>query len=132
MSRENVEAVRAGYDALIRGDWSVSADVLSPDFEIDDRTLPEASSSRRGLDALRAARGAMAEAFDEFRYEVEEARDLGDRVLVRAHVFAHGTGSGLGLDGTMGHLWTFTDGRASRLDVYGSWQEALEAVGLSE
>ena len=130
MSRENVEIAVTGYEAVLRGESS--DDFLAADFEVHDRTLPEVSESRRGPDAMRAVREAMADAFDDFRYDVEEARDLGDRVLVRAHVFARGRGSGIDLDGTMGHLWTFAHGKATRLDVYGSWAQALEAVGLSE
>ena len=132
MSRENVELVCRGYDAATREDWFLAERLLSPDFEIHDRTVPEGSGSARGLDAVRASRAGMSEAFEDFRYDVEEAIDLGERVLIRAHVFARGKGSGLGLDGTMGHLWTFAEGKASRLDVYGSWHEALEAAGLSE
>ena len=132
MSREDVQMLAGLYEAGLREDWSVADELLAPDFQVRDRTLPEAAGPERGPDALRAARSRMSEVFDDFGYEVEEAFDLGDRVLVRAHVFAHGRGSGLDLDGTMGHLWTFSEGRASQLDVYGTWEEALSAVRVQE
>jgi ketosteroid isomerase-like protein len=132
MSQENVEMLRREYVRALREDWSLSAVPLAPDFQVVDSTLPEAAGPERGRDALRAARLRMSEVFADFGYEVEEAMDLGDCVLIRAHVFARGRGSGLELDGTMGHLWTFTKGAASRLDVFGTWDEALEAVGLRE
>lgn len=137
MSQENVEMLRREYvralrESALREDWSLSSVPLAPDFQVVDSTLPEATGPERGRDALRAARLRMSEVFDDFGYEVEEAMDLGDRVLIRAHVFARGRGSGLELDGTMGHLWTFTKGTASRLDVFGTWDEALKAAGLRD
>jgi ketosteroid isomerase-like protein len=132
VSRENVEMLARGYEAVLREDWSQTDALLGPDFQISDRTLPEAAGPERGEDALRAARSRMSEVFEDFGYEVQEAIDLGDRVLVRARVFARGKGSGLDLDGIMGHLWTFSEGRASQLDVYGTWEEALGAVGMQE
>ncbi len=68
----------------------------------------------------------------DVRYTVDEVVDLDDRVLIRAHVSACGKSSGISLDGSIGHLWTFVLGKATRLDVYGGWPEALEAVGLAE
>jgi hypothetical protein len=31
----------------------------------------------------------------------------------------------------LGHVWTLRGGKAARFDVYGTWEEALKAAGLS-
>ncbi len=135
MSRENVDLVRSAYAALLGSDeWSAWVEsFIAPDFEIEDRTLPEVSKGLRGPAAAHAKAARMRESFDAVRYDVEEARELEDsRVLVRVHASARGKTSGIQVDGTIGHLWRCLEGRTTRLDVFGAWADALEAAGLSE
>jgi ketosteroid isomerase-like protein len=74
----------------------------------------------------------MDEAFENIHYEIEDLLDLGDRIVVRVRGSARGKGSGIRIDGTLGHVWTLRAGKAVRFDVYPTWQEALEAAGVSE
>jgi hypothetical protein len=64
--------------------------------------------------------------------EIEEARELGELVVTRTWVTGRGRGSGLVLDMRIGQIWTFRGGKVIRYESRPSWEEALEAVGLSE
>jgi hypothetical protein len=75
----------------------------------------------------------MGESFEDVAYEIVESRGLDDgRVLVRVHAFARGRGSGVPIDGTLGHAGVCQEGRVRRLDVCASWDDALEAVEVSD
>ena len=89
-------------------------------------------SSRLWADPPEAAAAASKDVFEDVDYAIEELRELDDRVLVRVHGSAQGRGSGLRIVGTLGHLWTLRARKVVRFDVYGTWQEALDAVGLRE
>jgi hypothetical protein len=134
MSRENVEVVREAYTIPFGSEeWFAGVEALvAADCELEDRTLPEVASGLKGPPALRAEAAHMLDAFEDVSYAVEDLRDLDDRVLVRLRGTGRGRASGIRIDGTVGALWTFRSGMVVRLDIYGSWEEALEAVGLRE
>jgi ketosteroid isomerase-like protein len=134
MSREFLEALRRVYAAPFGQEESFAAieAFATSDFQIEDRTLPEAAGELRGVEAMRAEAAQMTEAFEDVHYEIEDLLDLGDRIVVRVRGSARGKGSGIRVDGILGHVWTLRDGNVERFDVYGTWQDALNAVGLSE
>ena len=134
MSRENVEAVRRIYDVPFGGlEWGALVDEFTAtDCELEDRTFPEAAAGLTGPAAIRANAAQMTEVFEDVHYTVEDILDLDDRVAVRVRGSARGKGSGMTVDGTLGHLFTFRAEKVARIDVYGTWEEALEAVGLRE
>jgi hypothetical protein len=80
---------------------------------------------------MRAEATQMMDAFEDVHYEIEDLRDLGDQIVIRVRGSARGRGSGIQVDGTLGHVWTLRGGKAARFDVYGTWEEALKAAGLS-
>src|SRR5436305_268671 len=51
---------------------------------------------------------------------------------LRVRGSARGKASGINLERTLGHLFTLRTGKVVRIDIYGTWEEALEAVGLRE
>ena len=134
MSEENVQVVRSAYAVTYGGDeWLANVEaIVAPDCEIEDRTLPELAPGLKGPAAARAEAALMLDAFEDVSYAIEDLIDLDDRVLVRVRGSARGKGSRVRVDGTLGHLWRLRDGKVVRFDVYGTWQEALEAAGISK
>jgi ketosteroid isomerase-like protein len=132
MSRENVELLRGMYDRFNRGDLAAGLDNIDADFVLRDRTLPEFPDELRGIAAYQGYLDRLAESFGDLRYEVESVNDLGDRLVVKVRASATAVETGVDVSGTMGHVWTVKDERATRLDLYASWDEALSAAGLSE
>jgi hypothetical protein len=134
MSEENLEVVRRAYAAPYGGEeWLENVDAfVAKDCEIEDRTFPEAGTGLKGPAAARAMAAQMLDTFEDVSYAIEDLVDLDDRVLVRVRGSARGKGSGIQIDGTLGQLWRLSEGKVVRLDIYSTWQEALDAAGLSE
>lgn len=132
-----MERIRRGYEAFNRGDLADAAKDFDPNiewripFQLPDS--PPDETYRGPQEVIRFWQTWRA-AFDDFRLEVEEIIDAGDRVIVFAGV--HGRGAESGADvktPTFPQVWTFgDDGRPLRVEMYSSRADALEAAGLSE
>jgi ketosteroid isomerase-like protein len=68
----------------------------------------------------------------DYRFEVEESLDLGDRVLVVTTHRGKGRTSGVPISGVTAQVMTVRDNKIVRQDFFSSREEALEAAGLSE
>ena len=72
------------------------------------------------------------EGFDEFSLTGEEFIDADqEQVIVRIHQRAVGAQSGVPIEADFWHLHTMRDGKATRLDMFPSKAQALEAAGLA-
>ncbi len=89
-------------------------------------------ASYRGLEArLRYEQQFRAE-WGDYRYEPDELRDLGDRILVIGRIRSSGLSSGAPIDSDYANLFTLSSGRVVREQAYLNRAEGLEAAGLSE
>jgi ketosteroid isomerase-like protein len=131
MSEENVEVVRAIYEALNRSDWDAAFRLVDPDFEVTFQRGPNAGT-HRGRDTIEAVIEDQRQAFDAWGIELEKVFDSGDQVvaLIRSHLRPKGTEAEFDLRN--GHIWTIRDGAALSLRGFPNPEEALEAAGLSE
>jgi ketosteroid isomerase-like protein len=137
MSREAVERIRQGYEAFNRGDLADAAEGFDPNiewripFQLPDSPPDETYHGREGVirfwETWRAA-------FDDFRVELEEIIDAGDKVIVFGGVRGRGAGSGADVKSpSFPQVWTFgDDGQPVRVEMYPTRAEALQAAGLSE
>jgi ketosteroid isomerase-like protein len=67
-----------------------------------------------------------------YRFDIEEARELGDRVLLVASHHGRGRTSGVEVHGQTGYLYTLAEGKIIRGELYRNGEAALEAAGLSD
>ena len=87
--------------------------------------------SGRGHANLRRAEEVLLEAFDDWRNEVESAREVGGgRVLVFLRFVATGKGSGVETRRRNASVNTVKDGRITRVEYYTTEEEARAAAGL--
>jgi ketosteroid isomerase-like protein len=133
MASANVDLVRSICAAWERGDFS-SAEWADPDVEyvVADGPTP---GSWRGLAGLAEGLRANLNAWEEFRVEADEYRELDDeRVLVLAHYSGRGKTSGLEL-GQMraqsANLFHVRGGKVTRFVTYFDHERALAALGLA-
>jgi ketosteroid isomerase-like protein len=128
MSETNVELVRAIYDRFGAGDQDEALALFDPDIEVKDR--PEAPDPQvyRGHHGVLTAIGVSRAAFDDLEMVPEEFLDAADRVIVVVRFQGKGRGSGVPVDERLCHLWTIRDGKAVRLEVHSTREEALRAV----
>ena len=133
MSRENVDLVRSICAPWERGDFS-AADWADPEIEyvIVDGPSPGRWS---GLAGLAEGWRSFLDAFEDFRAEAEEYREIdGERVLVPLRNIGRGKASGLELGQiqTMGaNLFYLRNGKVTRLVTYMDRDRALADLGLS-
>ena len=135
MSQENVEVVRSIYAAWERGDFS-SVEWADPEIEyvIADGPQP---GRWTGLDGMAQAwSNWLAGAWEDFRVEPEEIRELDDeRVLVLVHISAKGRSSGLDLDQMQARgvaVFHVRDSKVTRFIAYWDRDRALADLGLEE
>ena len=133
MSQENLERVKRGYEAFARGDLdAVLVDFLHPEIEAHDPPEVPDAAIYCGRDAVRRDWEQTAELFEGFAIDVEETFDRDDEVVVFLRFRGRARGSDAELEAPMAHVWTFRDGKATRLRQFLERADALEAVGLSE
>jgi ketosteroid isomerase-like protein len=130
----NLDLVRSIYAAWERGDFS-STEWAHPDIEF---VLPDGPDpgTWRGLAVMAKAWRSRLGAWEDFRVEAEEFRELdGERVLVLYHLSGRGKTSGLeiGQVGAKGaDLLHVRDGKVTRLVPYWDRERAFADLGLQE
>jgi ketosteroid isomerase-like protein len=130
MSQQNVDSLRAAYEAFNRGDFDAAVALARPDVQF----------ARPGLEAPLTGAAAVREwmepdAFEEQRIEPLRLEANRNRVLVRQRSHARGAESGIELDIETWAVFTFDDdGLIARTDVFPIDQEgeAREVAGLRE
>jgi len=141
MSRENVEALQRGYAALNAayesGDVNdlrpLAAEMWDPDIVLTTPgTVLAGGEEWHGHDGMLRFTAAQMEAFEQMRIETLEFIDAGARLVVPVKFGGRARHTGIEMEFHAVHVFTFLDGRATRMDVYQSKDEALEAVGLRE
>jgi ketosteroid isomerase-like protein len=71
----------------------------------------------------------------DYRFDIEESRDFGDRVFVVATHHARGRRSGATVEQRIAYVYTVREGKVSRVEVWAGPEArvaALEAAGLRE
>jgi ketosteroid isomerase-like protein len=122
------------YDAVSRGDTAAYLDGLAEDVEVHQAVeMPGTKGTFRGKDGVTELLNEIAESFTEIDWRPQRVIDLGDeRYLVLLRPKGKGLGSGVVLETEVAHLIQQRDGKTTRLDTFVGWDDALEAVGLSE
>lgn len=132
MSQENVEIVRRLYAAFHAGDAEAALRVF------DANVLVDASNARpdvpvgKGPEYVSAVVTSWVAAFEEWREEIEEIRDLGNRILVLSVQRGRGKGSGVEVEAHYAIIYDLHGGKITSLRMYRNPREALEAAGLQE
>ena len=134
MSQQNVEIVKANYDAFaLRGldawmeQFADDVEYRAPEGSLDD------VGTIHGKTALRAWLQQWMDAFEGFWFEPVEFIDAGeDRVVVVERFGGRARISGIETEQTQALVSTIRDGKIVRCREFMTRREALEAVGLSE
>jgi ketosteroid isomerase-like protein len=141
MSQENVEVVlslqRFSDDLVPRirddGVWAQLAEAATPfvhaDCEIVRVGLP-GGKTYTGVDEFRESWLDWLAPWSEYRSEVEDAIDCGERVVLLQQSSGRLRGSEQEVRVAPGSVYTFRDGKIARYEVYPEHSSALEAVGL--
>jgi uncharacterized protein len=131
MSRRNVEIIRTGYEAFLRGDLETAFSVFAEDIEAVDDPAMIGQRVYVGKEGFARMLAATTEGFDDVRYYADRFTDAGDSVLVDARRSGRGTLSGVTVEEHQHHVWDMRDGRAVRFRLFLSRDDALAALDLA-
>jgi ketosteroid isomerase-like protein len=128
---DNIQLVRAGYEAFARGDRSKAHELCAPDIE-----WHPALGALLSQEVYRGPDEVVHVTFDEipsvltrFRSELLEIRELDDeRVLAVARFGGIAASSGVEVDQVFGQVFTCREGRLVEMRSYPSKAEALAAA----
>jgi ketosteroid isomerase-like protein len=132
---ENLDLVHSICAPWERGDWTTGAAWADPEVDFQVIGGPE-PGQWSGLVAMAEAWQRWLEAWEDYRVESEEYRQLDDeRVLVLNRYSGRGKTSGLDVaqTGTSGaNVFYLRDGMVTKLVLYWDRDRALADLGLAE
>jgi ketosteroid isomerase-like protein len=125
MSEENVEAIRRGYEHFIAtGEVRAHPDLV---WDVSRLGWPD-QQIYPGVEGATRFNAEWADAWDDWELEVEDYLDAGERVVVILNQRGRSKATGIPVDMRFAQVWTLRDGRATRMEMYASVEEALEAA----
>jgi uncharacterized protein len=124
MSEDNVEIVRQGYAHFNRGDIGWMVERMTPDISWSDSTEVPGAKTYHGIDEVRPYLESFGRVWEEARFEPEEIRGHGDKVLAIVRFVARGRHSGAGVDARLSHLYEMRQGKGSRVVTYFDHEQA--------
>ncbi len=134
MSRENVESFTRAIEAFNSGDLDAAFREAHTDV-VYRLSLPAMfggeETTIRGFGEYREFYGDLLSAFEDFRLEISEVHDAGERVVGLGQIRARGRESGAEVSSPIAYVADYRDGKVTRLEDYFDPAEALEACGLS-
>lgn len=119
------------YEAFSRGDAQTALTYFDPQVVIDATHRVDGRIGQ-GREEMSAILTEWLGAWDDWREEIEEVRDLDSQVLLVTNQRGRGRGSGVDWEHRFWMLFEIQAGRITRWTIYDDAQEALEAAGLSE
>ncbi len=126
--------IRDQFAAVNERDFGRAMDHYGEDVElvVDSGAFLERGTFR-GREAVGRWFGNWFATFEHgYHLEIEEARDLGDRVFLDASHHGRGRTSGVEVHGRTGYLYTLRDAKVIRAELYSTPAEALAAAGVQE
>ncbi len=134
MSEENVEIVREGWNAWIRGDLDGLLSLLDPEVVWDTTHFHDwPESAYHGPEGVERFLREWLELWDDLELTVDEILAAPDgRVVSLIRQSGKGRESGLAMEMEQAQIATVRDGRITLLDNYEERSQALKAAGLSE
>jgi len=131
MADENLELMRRAFEAFGTQDVEAFVSCMDPEVEFEPH-LAQVEGGYRGHAGIRQFMAEGSEVIELRRTEIDEVRDLGDRVLALGTFYIRGRGSGAEDATPFALLGRIQDGRFVHLKDYGDHAEGLEAAGLAQ
>jgi hypothetical protein len=132
MSRENVELVQRSWAAYAEVGMARVAEFYAAEH-VAYAVAEWPDDPKYGPEGLEKLSDQWTENFDEFSFDFHEVRDAGDTVIALLEMTGRIKGSAVPIQQPLGAVHGgFRDGLIGETRYFLSWQEALEAAGLSE
>lgn len=134
MSEQNVDLIRAIYDAFARGDVPAVLGAMAPDIEWNEAEnfLYADGNPYRGPEAV--LNGVFARCigeWDGFAAVPHEFLDAGDTVVVLGRYRGTSKATGRELNAQLAHVWRVRGGKAAAFQQYTDTLQAARAAGAA-
>jgi ketosteroid isomerase-like protein len=130
MSQENLEVVLDQFAATNERDFARAMSHYAEDVELvvhQDAFLQRGTF--QGRDAVGRWFGDWFATFEPgYHFDIEEARDLGDVILLVASHHGRGRASGAEVHGQTAYLYEVRDGKLAHVELHATREAALEAA----
>jgi ketosteroid isomerase-like protein len=130
--RENVEVVKAAFEAFGRNDWSALIGRLDPDIEWVTTGQFVGGQLYRGHAGVREFLETLSREFDDFQAEPENFAQASDVVVADTQVSGSGKRSGVPVKLQFSLVVSLRDGKIVHVRNFLERQDVLEAAGLRE
>ena len=130
MSQENIEIVRAIYEAWAQKGLKAGLRYLDPGVEWDVSRRRVDPGVYRGHEGVRDYVRGIRDAYSGMASELEELLEAGDKVVAVITFRAKGRSSGATVQARVANVWTLREGKVVRIEYFGDREEALAAAGL--
>jgi ketosteroid isomerase-like protein len=127
MSRENLDRIKAGFEAHNRGDLDALVDLYDPEAVFETLLL----GTHHGNEAIRVIYAENQKTMAGYDVVPLELIDAGDRVVAVAQMVGAGSTSEIALDDSFAFVFTFKGDRVVREQAFRNREEAVAAAGLS-
>ena len=132
MSQENVEVVKAAFEAFSRDDWSAFIELLDPEVEWFTTGQFVGGELYRGHAGVRDFVDALSGEFAEFHVEPGNFAQASSVVVADTRVSGMGKRSGVPVELQFTVVVLLRSGRIVQIRNFLERGEALEVAGLSE
>ncbi|MEJ7876847.1 MAG: nuclear transport factor 2 family protein [Solirubrobacterales bacterium] len=129
MSKENVEIVRRLYAAFDDTDAENALRYVDPSVVVDASHRVDGRVGH-GLEEGAAILAEWMDTWSGWSHEIEDIRDLGDRVLVIETQRGRGKKSEIDWEGRFAMLFDLEGGKVTHWTIYDDVAEGLEVAGL--
>jgi ketosteroid isomerase-like protein len=132
MPEENVDVIRKVVEAFNRGGVEAALAYFGPEVEWVGPPEWLEDHLYKGHDGLRRLAAQWVENFDEYRLDPERFLDSDAGVVALLLTRGRIKGSSDPVEQQVTWVCRVSDGEVVHVQVYFSWQEGLEAAGVSE
>ena len=131
MSAGNTERLERIHEQLFAG-RALGPDLLAKDAEWVNPADAVEGGTRRGFDALNDAIANVFAAWDDVHFDTERVIENGNVVVALGALRGHIRGPGMAIEAKHGQVWTFREGRVTRMQWFNTHAEAVQIAGVRE
>jgi ketosteroid isomerase-like protein len=134
VSAEDIEVVREQFAAVNERDFERAMDGYADDvLLVVHSSFGIETGSFEGKEAVGNWFGQWFRTFaHDYRFEIDEAREIGDAIFIHANHGASGRASGVEVHAETSYLYWVRAAKVVRLELFAGRDEALEAAGSPE
>ena len=132
MSQERIALIERAVELWNAGRYAEWKEFFAPDVVIVAPPGWPEGAGTHGIDDWFDQAMRLTDSWERQTIELDEIRDLGDRVLTLFRWVARGRDSGIDLEMPMAYISTVRGGKFVRQEYFADHASALEAAGLSE